>query len=98
MKNPNLVKAFKTAKRRIKQNSAVYICHALDNVREYGAIDRSAPNAAKKLVQSRIHPYYSLEAWLEGEHQITRVSSRPYWAKIKATRIAWLNSLIKEFS
>lgn len=98
MKNPELVKAFKAAKRRIEQNSATYICFALEAAHDYGTIDWSVLDDARRLVEDRLLPYTTLESWLHNKHHIPYASSSAYLAKIKATRIAWLNSLIKEFS
>ena len=99
MKNPELVKAFKDAKRRIAQGTAHYICHALVDAHHYGTIERATRVSASELIKDRLGGYYSLEMWLSHKHGIKvdnfKSADR---ARIRATRVAWLNSLIKEFS
>lgn len=98
MKNPELVKAFKAAKRLIVQGKVHYICHGLRVAYDNGSTNEHAKDAAVTLVGMRLSGHVTLESWLQRVHGIRCDPRRPYQAKIKATRIAWLNALIKEFS
>lgn len=99
MKNPELVKAFRAAKRRIAGNTDRYICHALQHAFNCHTIGFSAMDAARTLVNERLNNQHTLEAWLYFEHDVAfDTTDATYRAKIRTTRIAWLNSLIKEFS
>ena len=60
MKNPELVKAFKAAKRRIVQGKEVYICFALEASHDYGTIDWSVLDDARRLVEDRLLPHTCL--------------------------------------
>lgn len=56
--------AFRLARTQIEQRKTSYICNAIDATCYR---DSSQTYLAKRLIQSRIHPYQTLEAWVYHE-------------------------------
>ena len=65
-----------------------YICHALV------LSGRPAQYAAKEIIQKRIKPFSSYEAWLLDYYKREQLT-KPF---LQNLRHQWLDSLIKEFS
>ncbi len=108
--NAGYVKAFKAAKRYLsdyvgqgnfKRN---FICYALEAAACAGKIDYGDYLAARALIRERLGAVMptTLEGWLERHYPELNAeiqvddSNRSH--KMQATRHAWLDSLIKEFS
>lgn len=102
--DPILVGIFTLAKDRLARGDSNYICTAIEGIRESG--HRTVPSAslkrAKLLIQYRLGSCFTLTSWIRLHHpeldeavHADRCNNGP---KMRATRIAWLDSLIQEFS
>ena len=96
--DPILVGIFTLAKDRLARGDSNYICTAIEGIRESG--HRTVPSAslkrAKLLIQYRLGSCLRLHhPELDEAVHADRCNNGP---KMRATRIAWLDSLIQEFS
>ena len=86
---------FREAQLLISTMKEKYICHAVESVLH------DHPCAAKAITEfitTRLGGRYSFERWLKNVHSIGVSSDCPeHQVKVRNTRIAWLDSLIKEF-
>ena len=75
-----------------------FLCHAVDAT-SAGYTDRTR---VKNIISKRLGNSYSLNTWLSVNHDITRETCNNdgvlYQKKMHATRVAWANSMIKEFA
>lgn len=88
----DIADAFAQARKRIESGTYPNICSALTSV----ANPRRAAWDARRLIHERMggHSMDSLEAWLHIQWGVPY----PGPVKMKAYRLAWLDSLIEEFS
>jgi len=74
-----------------------YICYAINETSQRGGY-RSNPSdavtAAKAVIESRIAPWHTMEAWLETQG----IDAWANFPKLQTYRRAWVKQLIKEFS
>ena len=110
----DLVKAFTAAKKYLSpvkrglsgDGRRKYICFCLQDAVRSCEITLKQAEAAKCLIEARLvhndRNWASLEGWLEHAHpELERDRDSDYddaGRKIQATRLAWLDSLIEEFS
>lgn len=80
-------KAFEHALQCIKAESVGFIC-----------VTMRRDHPARELVMQRLGGAYTLEDWLTKVCGVTDDELEANPDKVRATRIAWLESLIKEFS
>jgi hypothetical protein len=78
-----------------------YICFAIGagNIKNLdGGYSAYTPGAmaAKRIIESRLSPFSSLDCWLERDINIPGVELN--WKNMQKHRHAWLKLLIKEFS
>lgn len=86
--------AFKAAESYLKKQG--FLCWALEIAYTAGKITEKQYKLAKNLIEHRIHPHFTVSAWLVAsaavpDRELTRKAKRAY-------RKRWLASLIKEFS
>jgi len=85
-----------------------FICIALETAHRSGKISESACDSAKGLISKRLNGNFTLYSWLtdqfrqsEKNAEFQRLDDIDRYTndgrKMQATRLAWLNSLIKEF-
>lgn len=88
---------FRKAKECIENDDVRFICHAIALQYEWKAsqIYENPHSIAEKIVQDRLEGFSTLECWLEGKHGVKDAFNNH--DKMKATRLAWLDSLIEEF-
>jgi len=76
-----------------------FICEAINylyyEAKVIGDRDRTR---VKKIVVSMLRPQWSLEDWLDKQHNIECTHTPEYRRKIMATRKAWLTHLIEHYS
>jgi len=104
----DLCLAFQAAKPYLSDNhqdtrgKAEFICWALEHARDTGRISRAQQESAKALVDKRLGKYTLLSAWLRQNHPELSAEIRgdrnKTGRKMQQTRMAWLDSLIEEFS
>ena len=86
---------FKLARKLIESDKREYICHALQQVAKK-KINGCYETKAMKVIQNRLGAYHSLDSWV-----ISKVGGKKWCSSktktMKATRLAWLDSLIAEF-
>lgn len=100
-----MVRAFAAVKSHLNEfaySDRSYICLTLRDLANTGVISVGDAGAAKSLIALRIGDHgHSLSSWLvdQGYHQQVDEDLRHNQGrKLQATRQAWLDSLIKEFS
>ena len=79
-----------------------YICHALSDMRAIAITDRAqdlvdGSRLAKQVIDHRLAGHESLNDWIV-EYGINVFAVADTDARMQATRHAWLDSLIEEFS
>ena len=93
------------------QNGIPYICDAIDRVSEQHGHSHDASEYAKKPIRDRLQYCFGLQQWLHKNGHITdkefaaieystrlhAIETPELFAKLQATRLAWLDSLISEF-
>ena len=88
------------ARRRIEIGLNGHICPALWHSAETKA-DKLARGGLLTTIAVRLQGHRTLESWLRGVKHIDlgdrHIYSADTWAKLKATRLAWIDSLIEEF-
>lgn len=101
------VRLLKAARALIKSSEQVRVCFALSTAYAYSdmrsAVNYDALCELKYLINIRLNGKIYLENWLNKTHRI-RVST--HWSlqsidqreKLRITRLAWIDDLIKEFS
>jgi len=96
---------FRKAKELIINEECKYICHAIKKVyidNNLKAADKQDcwgdfPTKETTLIMKRLNTSYTLEGWLiQNKHMKGLHESGKKPAKLRKTRIAWLNSLITE--
>ena len=76
-----------------------FICEALNYLYfEVAVIGDRDRTRVKKIITSLLLPQYTLEDWLEINHNIACTHTLDYRQKIMATRKAWLDHLIEFYS
>ncbi len=97
--------AFKAAKEFLAHSQGEgdsYICLAIMEASRRCRITERVSQAAQDIVAARIAPYDSFQQWLIHTHpKLKTAFERDYMnrnRKLQATRHAWVDSLIKEFS
>lgn len=107
--NAELAAAFKAARKYLSptrydcNGKHEFICHCLNRAESKGEISGSTRVKAHELIHDRLGGAYSLQSWLYSEHpELVRAikedrEGSANGARTQATRLAWLNSLIKEF-
>ena len=82
----------KAARKRVEDGRSTYICFALEDT----LLDEAAIWRATSRILHLLHPYSSLEGWLQGKKH-----ARHAWVgggkKLKQTRLNWIDDLIKYF-
>lgn len=77
----------------------IFICHAIESGNSQGHACRMAIDpigrAARKIIQDRIAPCFTLNDWLRTTHGISGWHAGPN--AMQEYRHAWLQELIKEF-
>ena len=97
------VKVLKYARRLIASGQRRFICHALsDEVLnlEFEGGRYKAVLDIKEVVRERLRPDDTLESWLmcQAKVDIQKVPATLRLLKLRETRLAWIDSLIEEFS
>lgn len=90
MKDAALVESFKTARGRIESGDEEYICYALNGT--------CASRKAVRIIEHRLGGAETLGSWIIDHYLDMWASERNPWNKLRETRLAWLDSLIEEFS
>lgn len=103
-----MARLFEKALKYIENGERRYICHALEAVALSKQTHRDTYNRARALIRERLQGKPSLESWLEFEYPLLltdayklQADSDRYFlvdTKYRETRVAWLKSLIEEFS
>lgn len=99
--NEELVRAFRAAKRRIQQGKDEFICHAIDGSK---LIRQHVRNVGVGLIQGRLgERNCTWESWLASRRRYAygKLCKLPLDERDEAgkqARLAWLDSLISEFS
>lgn len=96
------VVVLKKARWRIRNRSEARICYAL-NSSWAGFQERQAADQLATLIMGRLHPRPVLEGWLRSEHG---VDIPHHWSdqsdeqreRVRITRLAWIDDMIREFS
>lgn len=102
MKNKELAKIFKQAKKLIKNRESDFICYAIDEIEEGGHIyNANMCDTARNLIHKRMWTSHTLEGWLswycrQEFHWL--VYSKEGKKQMRLYRLRWLDSLITEFS
>jgi hypothetical protein len=96
----NHVRALTLAKEALKTKRVNYICHALEVVSLDHSELRVACDELQKTVMERLNGPVSLETWIMSRklHGRWSVFGKQFQNKIRITRLAWIDSLIEEFS
>jgi len=94
-----IAEVFRQAKQHLRPAGGVlFICTAISRT----GTSHAAKQAARRIVEQRLHPHNVLEYWLEntGNASLQELEAdlRSGMHRIQATRHAWLDSLIDEFS
>lgn len=90
----DLYKAFKAAQPYLEEQG--FVCWALGDAYKVGKITTEQQKLAKRLINDRIHPHYTVGTWL---NRSAGIPDRLFTPKaMEAYRKRWLESLIKEFS
>jgi hypothetical protein len=83
-------------------NRQAFICYAINNA--MGIRNYKEGKRVQAMIQARLRPYTALESWLQGNHNIERISYDPnsekfneYRTQVQRTRHAWVDSMIAEF-
>lgn len=107
VRRKNLAKAFTLAKEYLWLGGETmppgkfkFICFTLNHIYINELIDINAFIQTKQLIQSRLDPFVTLEDWLNmeiGQPKVTKDTDGSC-LRLQATRAAWLDSLIEEFS
>ena len=107
-KNNEIAKAFALARELIQSGQEMFICDALFYLSNTGKITYDVRSDARELLHDRISPdsdeydwYESYETWIKREHYdlwITSLRDHTLRDKLRRGRLAWLDSLIAEFS
>ena len=92
-----MANAFKEAKKILGPGHS-YICHCIGAAAHQHRISQSTADLCKMLINDRLQGHMVLDSWLIHVAGIDKVLVRNDYAKMRATRHAWLDSLIKEFS
>jgi hypothetical protein len=90
-----MLQVFKQAKRLV--DAKIYICHAIHATCEPALYQRLSEN----LIVNRLDGEFTLESWLHMHHKpLMKLPNdgNERYAKYRATRHAWLDALIVEFS
>ena len=82
-------------------NKEAFICYAIDNA--MGGRHLKSAGRVRAMIQDRLRPYTVLENWLQGRHNIERISYglmrfNEYRSQVQRTRHAWVDSMIAEFA
>jgi hypothetical protein len=80
-----------------------FICWALGNANEDDKISFTTASAARAVISERLCGHATLSDWIKFRHpalltEMMTDFSTSEGQKMQATRLAWLNSLIEEFS
>lgn len=78
-----------------------YICYVLANSRQYYHdkgmyLECDVTNRLQSLIHERLGNHHTLERWLKAHHNI-EINTLKDLDKMQATRVAWLEALLKEF-
>ena len=88
------------ARERIETGLSVLLCLAISHAAKTEA-DKVARGELLVLIAVRLQGHRTLEDWLRKVKHIDLgeggIYSADTWAKLKATRLAWIDSLIEEF-
>lgn len=71
-----------------------FLCYALADAGDYN----DDYYLCVDLIAKRLGKHVYLEQWLTSKGYLTFMIRAESWNKVQATRVAWLNSLIEEFS
>jgi len=91
-----LAEAFKLARRSIRRQESRYICSALSTSWFVGDISITTECRAKDLILSRLNDCPTYTAWVEMNYPDTYNTYD--MSAARRARLAWLDSLIEEFS
>lgn len=92
------VKILRLARELIASGAQEYICYALTKSALTSADDEAVKHL-KCVIWFRLWPGVSLEDWLWRVHRIdVKRANQSHREKIRITRLAWIDSLIEEFS
>lgn len=96
----DMVRAFRAAHKRIAARRDGVICFALDNAAREGEADHEAAVYCARLVGARLGPCTTLGFWIREHypHLLVGLGPEETAERLRETRLAWLDSLIKEFS
>lgn len=80
-----------------------FICHALETAHELNLITLETYLECRRLINKRLGKHLTLQGWLVAKRHATDGAlfmdrCKNNMRKMQATRVAWLRSLIKEFS
>ena len=75
-----------------------HICFALDDAKKAGEITVAQRDAATAVIEYRLGIHVTVGGWLHHVHGVPLGKLKSNGRKLQATRHAWLDSLIKEFS
>jgi hypothetical protein len=97
-----MVAILKGARTRIVKNQDKYVCHAVNNT--YGPTD--ARILTKQYIRYLLNGSITLEGWIASQFhemysQQWKSLSHQVWSnfpKMKETRLAWIDNMIKELS
>ncbi len=94
-----IARAFKLARGFLQKhgsNNVPYICVILGDYQAAGKISWHTFNNARSIILTRLGGYHSYGSWLNETHP--KVYEKHYAEAQVKGRIAWLDSLINEFS
>ena len=82
-----------------------FLCWVVEEALSSGRIDRRTHINIERIIEGRLGCHASLESWLLSEghinhqqHDIAYARNGEVFLKCRTTRIAWLKSMIEEFS
>lgn len=89
------------------KNKIEFVCHAISYARQAGLVTHGQEEAAKQLIRIRLRSskfdgsHGTLSAWMTekiGEEAVMNDQENNDQRQLQATRLAWLESLVAEFS
>ncbi len=93
-----MIGVLRSARKRISDQKEIYVCHAVTSVRKKPRVGRYAILTESYI--DNLLGVYTLDQWLVENHGINRKScdALQYYEKMRATRLAWIDNMIKELS
>jgi hypothetical protein len=96
--------ALTLVRNRLKKGNGVFICCSLEMLADRNEISATTCREVREFIRYRLDHHYTLENWIESKHgeewmrAAVEMSCDNRTRKMQVTRIAWLDSLIEEFS